>query len=105
MVGIGTWKQEGNHVAVRSRIVYRTVVIIGKPIPEAETIESLTGSKGTYWTVSDDKGHCTALLQFKDWGYLADLIRCDREYFDGERRTDDVQPCALLIDTWNETIN
>jgi len=69
-------------------------VIIGKRIPEAETIESLTGRKGRYWTVSDGKGSYAALSPFKDWGYLATLIRCDREYFDGEKRMDGEQPCA-----------
>jgi hypothetical protein len=94
VVGTGTWQQEGSRITVTSRIVYRTVVVMGKPIPEAETIESLTGTKGQYWTVSDDKGRYAPLSQFKDWGYLGDLIKCDREYFDGEKRTDGVQPCA-----------
>src|SRR5580704_5756114 len=74
IVGTGTWHQEGSRMAVTSRIVYRTVVIIGRSIPEAETIESLTGRKGRYWTVSDDKGCYAALSPFKDWGYLATLI-------------------------------
>ena len=94
VVGTGTWRQEANRIAVTSRIVYRTVVIAGRPIPEAETKESLTVTKRQYWTVSDDKGRYNALSRFKDWGYLATLIRCDREYFDGEKRTDGVQPCA-----------
>jgi hypothetical protein len=94
VVGTGTWQQEGNRITVTSRIVYRTVVRMGKPIPEAETIESFTGRKGQNWTVSDDKGRYAALSQFKDWGYLATLIRCDREYFDGKKRTDGLQPCA-----------
>jgi hypothetical protein len=95
VVGIGTWKQDGNHVSVDSRIVYRTVVISGRPIPEAQTTEYLTTTKGRYWTVRDDKGRYVGVERFKDWGYLASLIGCDREYFDGEKRTDGVQPCAL----------
>lgn len=93
VVATGSWKQEGNHVIVKSRIVYRTVVIMGRPIPEVESTESLRAVKGRYWTVWDDKGRYAALPQFKDWGYLASLIRCDREYFDGNKRTDGVQPC------------
>lgn len=94
VVGTGTWRKEGNRITVASRIVYRTVVISGKPIPEVETIDSFTGTKRLYWRVSDDKGRYVALPQFKDWEYLASLIKCDREYFDGEKRTDGVQPCA-----------
>ena len=94
VVGIGAWKQEGSRVAVNSRIVYRTVVFTGKPIPEPETIELLEVKKGRFWTVWDDKGHYIALSRFKDWGYLASLIRCDRSYFDGTKETDGVLPCA-----------
>jgi len=94
VVGIGTWKQDSNHISVNSRIVYRTVVISGRPIPEAQTTEYLTATKGRYWTVRDDKGRYVGVERFKDWGYLASLIRCDREYFDGEKRTDGIQPCA-----------
>ena len=98
MVGIGTWKQDDNHVSVNSRIVYRTVVIFGRPIPEAKTTEYLTTAKGTRlgrdWTVRDDKGRYVGLVRFDDWSYLASLIRCDREYFDGRKRTDGIQPCA-----------
>ncbi len=93
MVGIGTWRQDGDHVSVNSRIVYRTVVVFGRPIPEAETTEYLTTNKGRYWTGRDDKRGYVRLSQFKDWGYLASLISCDREYFDGEKRTDGIQPC------------
>jgi hypothetical protein len=93
VVAIGSWKQEGDHVAVHSRIVYRTVVIFGRPIPEAETVEHLKARKSQYWTIWDDKGRCVPLRHFKDWGYLASLIRCDREYFDGQKRTTGTQPC------------
>jgi hypothetical protein len=93
VVGIGSWKQEGDHVAVHSQIVYRTVVIVGRPIPEAETVEHLKVRKNQYWTVWDHKWRYVPLRQFKDWGYLASLIRCDREYFDGQKRTTGTQPC------------
>lgn len=94
VVAIGSWQQQDNDVVIRSRVVYRTVVIIGKPIPEAESIESLKAAKERYWTVWNDKGRYAALPQFKDWEYVATLIRCDREYFDGEKQTDGIQPCA-----------
>ena len=94
VVAIGTWQQQDNDVVIRSRIVYRTVVIIGRPIPEAESVESLKAAKERYWTVWDDKGRYAEMPPFKDWGYLATLIRCDREYFDGEKQTDGAQPCA-----------
>ena len=93
MARTGAWKQRGNHVEVYSRVVYRTVVKVGKPIPEAETTETLKVRKGKYWTAWEDGRRYAKLLQLKDWGYLADLIRCDREYFDGEKRTSGVQPC------------
>jgi hypothetical protein len=86
--------KRGDHIAITSRIVYRTVVVAGRPIPEAETNASLTVTNRRYWKVSDDKGRYAALSQFKDWGYLASLIRCDREYYDAEKRADGVQPCA-----------
>jgi len=94
VVAVGRWRQDGDHVVINSRIVYRTVVIFGRPIPEPETAESLRAGKRRYWTVWDERGRYVALLHFNDWGYLASLIRCDREYFDGEKRTEGVQPCA-----------
>lgn len=94
MVAIGSWQQQDSDVVIRSQIVYRTVVIIGRPIPEAESVESMKAAKERYWTVWDDTGRYAALPEFKDWGYLATLIRCDREYFDGKKQTDGIQPCA-----------
>jgi len=43
--------------------------------------------------VWNDEGRYVPLPQFKDWGYLTDLIRCDRAYFDGEKPVDGMQPC------------
>lgn len=94
VVGTGTWRKEGNRIIVTSRIVYRTVLIMGTPIPESETIDTFTGTKRLYWKLSDGKGRYASLPQFKDWEYLASLIKCDREYFDGEKRRDGVQPCT-----------
>jgi hypothetical protein len=93
VVGIGNWKVEGERVVISLRIVYRTVVIMGKPIPESELVERLKVSKRRYWTVWDDNEQYTPLPQFKDWTYLATLIRCDREYFDGKKQVDGIQPC------------
>jgi hypothetical protein len=70
--------------------------MFGRPIPEAETTEYLTATKRRFWTVRDDKGRYLRLMQFKDWGYLTSLIRCDREYFDGKKRIDGIWPCAPL---------
>jgi hypothetical protein len=93
VVAIGRWHQEHDQLVVTSRIVYRTVNIKGRPIPEADTVEKLSFRKGQYWTVWNKEYRYVPLPQFKDWGYLTDLIRCDREYFDGEKHVDGVQPC------------
>ena len=93
VVAIGRWHQERDKIVVISRIVYRTVVVKGRPIPERDIVEELRFTKGQYWTVWNKEGHYARLQQFDDWGFLADLIRCDREYFDGEKHVDGVQPC------------
>ena len=93
VVAIGRWHQEHDKLIVTSRIVYRTVVVKGRPIPEADIVEKLSFKKGQYWAVWNKEVHYAPLPQFDDWGYLATLIRCDREYFDGEKRLDGVQPC------------
>ena len=93
VVRVGTWKQEGDHLLVTSRIVYRTVVIIGRPIPESETHERLFTTKEKEWTVWDAEQRYTPLPEFKDWGYLGALIQCDREYFDGNKHIKGLQPC------------
>jgi hypothetical protein len=80
-------------VLVTSRIVYRTVVIIGRPIPEGETHERLSATNDGGWTVWNAEQRYTPLPEFKDWAYLGDLIRCDREYFDGKKHMEGVQPC------------
>ena len=93
VVAIGRWHIEQDKVVVTSRIVYRTVVILGRAIPEAETVEKFSFKQGQYWTVWNKEGRYAPLLRFGDWGYLTDLIRCDREYFDGKKRVDGLQPC------------
>jgi hypothetical protein len=93
VVAIGQWHQGHDRLVVTSRIVYRTVIVKGRPLPEADIVEKLSFKKGQYWTVWNKDGHYAPLRQFDDWGYLADLIRCDREYFDGEKHVDGAQPC------------
>jgi hypothetical protein len=93
VVAIGHWYQEHDKLVVTSRIVYRTVRVEGRPIPEAETVEKLSFKKQQYWAAWNKEGRYAPLPRFKDWGYLTDLIRCDREYFDGEKQEDGVQPC------------
>ncbi len=93
MVGVGIWKVEGDHVAVSSRVVYRTVVVMGRPIPEAESVERMSVDKGRHWIVWDDKERYNPLPEFKDSEYLASLIGCDRTYFDGKKQVDGIQPC------------
>jgi hypothetical protein len=94
VVAIGKWKQDRAKVLVSSRVVYRTVVIMNRPIPEPESTEQFIAEKGTYTTTQGEKQRRYAPMpKFKDWGFLADLIRCDREYFDGKKHVDGVQPC------------
>lgn len=93
VVAIGRWHQDHDKLVVASRIVYRTVVVKGRPIPEADIVEELSFKKGQYWTVWNEEARYVPLPQFKDWRYLTDLIRCDRVYFDGERPVDGMQPC------------
>jgi hypothetical protein len=93
VVAIGRWHQEHDKLVVTSRIVYRTIVIEGRPIPEAGILEKFSFRKGRYWTLWNNDGRYVPLAHFKDWGYLTDLIHRDREYFDGEKRLDGEQPC------------
>jgi len=93
VVAIGRWHEEHDKLVITSRIVYRTVVIKGRPLPEADIVEKLSFKKGRYWTVWNKAGRYGPLPKFVDWGYITDLIRCDREYFDGEKPVDGVQPC------------
>ena len=93
IVAIGRWQKEHDKLVITSRIVYRTVIITGRPLPEADTVEKLSFKKEQYWTVWNKDGHYVPLPKFGDWGYLTDLIRCDREYYDGQKPVDGVQPC------------
>lgn len=93
VVRVGRWQQDGNQLVVSSRVVYRTVDLPETPIPEPEIVERFNFKRNQYWTLWNDKERYAPLQHFEDWGYLTDLIRCDREYFDGRKHYDGEQPC------------
>jgi hypothetical protein len=75
VVRIGQWKSRDAEVEVKSQIVFRTVTMIGRAIPEQEFSEHLKRSapdrlRGPQWEYGK-------LRQFFDLEYLGTLILCD----------------------------
>jgi hypothetical protein len=92
VVRIGQWQPEDGGVRAKSQVVYRTVTIIGRAIPEQEVSEQFKKSatdrlRGSRWEYR-------RLQRFSDFEYLDTLIRCDRSGWDGHtERKDFVPPC------------
>jgi len=92
-VRIGSWREENLTVIAKSSIVYRTVPIMGRAIPEAETTERFERLAGNRFRIS--KLEYRSLPGLSDLDYLQSLIRCDRSGWDGHggERKDFVLPC------------
>jgi hypothetical protein len=92
VVRIGEWQLEGADVLAKSRVVFRTVTIEGRPIPEAEISERFR--KKTPSRLRGSPFEYRKLKGFSDLAYLDTLIRCDRRAWDGHaERKDFVPPC------------
>jgi len=93
-VKIGQWTRSGSTVTIASRTVYRTIVMIGQAIPEPEVVEQFRDiSHDGYWRLRTADRQFQPLLTFRDLGFLATVIACDRSYYDGKNYIDGPQPC------------
>jgi hypothetical protein len=92
VVRIGQWQQENAGVLTKSRVVFRTVTVTGRSIPEDETSERFI--KQTANRLRNSRSEYRRLRGFSDFAYLDTLIRCDRREWDGHAdRKDFVPPC------------
>jgi len=92
VVRIGQWQTEGKRVLAKSQVVYRTVTIEGRSMPEAEISERF--SRTTPNRLRSSRSEYRNLKGFADFEYLDTLIRCDRSGWDGHtERKDFVPPC------------
>jgi hypothetical protein len=93
VVRIGKWQAEGVGILAKSQVVYRTITIESRPIPEDEVSEEFKRPKARRLLSSHSEYR--DLLGFSDLEYLDTLIRCDRSGWDGQaERKDFVAPCA-----------
>ncbi|PYX34697.1 MAG: hypothetical protein DMG80_01120 [Acidobacteria bacterium] len=92
-VRIGEWKKIGKKILVKSRIVYRTIVIEGRAIPEPEVNEEFSGSDAG--PLRSSRWEYRKLQQFSDLVYLDTLIRCDRRRCDGHKDLEDFEPPCM----------
>jgi hypothetical protein len=89
---LGKWQPEGSGVPTKSQVVYRTVTIEGRSIPETEINERF--SRSTPTRLRNSQFEYRDLKGFSDLEYLDTLIRCDRSGWDGHaERRDFVPPC------------
>ena len=94
VVRIGQWQSTKTGIMAKSQIVFRTVTITGRAIPEQEVSEQFTRS--TAGRLRGSRWEYRKIQQFSDLEYLDILIRCDRRSWDGHaEREDFVPPCAL----------
>jgi hypothetical protein len=92
VVRVGKWQPEGAGVLAKSQVVYRTVTIEGRSIPETEINERF--SRPTPGRLRNSKVDYRNLREFSDLEYLDTLIRCDRSGWDGHaERKDFVSLC------------
>ena len=92
-VRTGEWIQKDKTILAKSRIVYRTVVISGRAIPEPEVSEDFMRSNTGHMRSS--RWEYRKLQRFSDLVYLDTLIRCDRSGWDGHNEREDfVPPCV-----------
>jgi len=94
VVRIGQWQSRDAEVMVKSQVVFRTVTMIDRAIPEQEVSELLKRSASDRLRTS--RWEYRKLQQFSDLEYLDTLIRCDRRSWDGHaERENFVPPCAI----------
>jgi len=85
VVKIGTWEKANGTVTVRSRTVYREIVVTGQAIPASEVIEQFRDlSRDGYWRLRKGQERFEPLPGFVDFDFLGAAIACDRVYYDGD---------------------
>src|ERR1035438_4693370 len=89
-VRTGKWQYDKKAFLATSQVVFRTVPMTGRAIPEAEnseTFRELTSGRlrGSRWGYRH-------LQQFSDLDFLDALIGCDRRAWDGHADRKDFVP-------------
>ena len=93
VVRIGKWQPEGAGILTKSQVVYRTVTIEGRSMPETEISERF--GRPTPDRLRNPRWEYRLLKGFSNLEYLDTLIRCDRSGWDGHvERKDFVSPCV-----------
>lgn len=73
VVSVGNWQRNGSTVSVTSRVVYRTVRVVGRSMPETEERRTFSlRVVGGHWELKAD-GH-----SYKPMAKLADLEKLSR---------------------------
>jgi len=100
VVKVGTWKRAKDAVTITSRTVYREIVRRGQSIPGPEVVEQfrVVSGDGT-WHLATDSSRFEPMQGFQDLDFLAAVIACDREYYDGEKYLDGPHPCRPPTDS------
>jgi len=94
VVKIGKWSGTKSTVTIKSQTVYREIVISGRAIPEPEVVEEFRStSRAGYWRLRLADRHFEPLPNFRDFDFLASVIACDREYYNGKDHLEGPQPC------------
>jgi hypothetical protein len=94
VVKIGKWIMSNDSVTITSRTVYREIAMLGRAIPSPENVEQFRGmSRDGYWYLKKNKARYEPARRFEDLDFLAGVIACDRDYYDGEKHHDGPQPC------------
>jgi hypothetical protein len=92
VVKAGTWSRAGDDVTATAQTVYR-VVMSQQPIPDAPKTETYAKVPNGALKRTKDNAVFRPLPRFDDLGFLADLVSCDRRYWDGQKDIDGPQPC------------
>ena len=98
VVKLGAWKTANGAVTITSRTVYREIVLPGETIPGPEGVERFRGVfRDGNWYLAADKKRFRPMRGFSDLNFLATVIACDREYYDGEKYLDGPHPCMPAV--------
>jgi len=93
VVKTGKWERKGEKLTVTSRTVYMTVLAYGRPMPSQPEPESFSVPSDGQIRRDKDYAPFRRTAKFIDIGFLANLISCDRLYYDGQKPLDGPHPC------------
>lgn len=96
VVKAGTWFRVGSNITVTAQTVYRVVVMSKQKIPDDPENETFTAPNGALKRNKDNTVF-RSVPGFDDLGFLADVISCDRRYWDGQKDVDGPQPCMNQV--------